>query len=106
MSKRAFRKQPGSTPQYPTLEQFDGNRRTFLGHLGAALLGALVLGDLPDLQGSKKKKPPGKKRPGDTGGKKKKGKKPPKRKPKKKPPPDDLDGMVMGLPARIDEVEQ
>ena len=43
MTKRTFRKQPRTAPRYPTLERFDGDRREFLGNLGAGLLGVLAL---------------------------------------------------------------
>ena len=110
MSKRAFRKQPGSPPKYPTLEQFDENRRTFLGHLGAALLGALVLGELPDPHGNN-----GRKRPEDPKkkGKKKDGKQQQKKKKKKQANKNPLKRprVFLGFStgnnvARIDEVEQ
>ena len=99
MTKRTFRKQPRTAPRYPTLERFDGDRREFLGNLGAGLLGVLALDGLVEL-GSKSKKPPkGKGKP--------KNKKSPKKKPKKKPPvkrpPQHMDGDVLGAPARIDE---
>jgi hypothetical protein len=46
MSKRTFRKNPQKavkTPDYPTLDEFDGGRRRFLSQIGAALLGAGTL---------------------------------------------------------------
>jgi hypothetical protein len=49
MSKRGFRsqvapaKRDNPDPKYPTLEGFDGSRRSFLGKLGMAFLGAGTL---------------------------------------------------------------
>ena len=108
MSKRMFRNRPYSTPHYPTVEQFDEHRRTFLGQLGATLLGALVLGELPDVSpepaANSRRKPPrepkgkGKKK----GGKKKKKKHAQKKRPRLRPPNVTL-GLSTGNSARIDE---
>jgi hypothetical protein len=46
MSKRLFRRTPeegSKAPTYPTLEEFDQNRRSFLWQLGAAILGSSVI---------------------------------------------------------------
>lgn len=103
MSKRAFRKRPAAPPRYPTVEQFDADRRTFLGQLGATLLGALVAVDMADPLGNN-----GRKRPDAPAKKKKKGGKKKKKKKhaqKKKPikQPRVFLGLSTGNVARIDD---
>ena len=108
MTKRTFRQRPMQQPRYPTLEQFDADRRGFLGQLGAGLLGLLVMGsktnkpDKPPAKKpptSKKKRPPSKKKRAGKKHKKKRGKRN-----KPKPPPDALLGLLLEGGARIDEV--
>ncbi len=44
MSKRLFRpRQKDDSAHYPTIEEFDQNRRTFFSHLGAVLMGSLLI---------------------------------------------------------------
>ncbi len=112
MAKRAFRKQSGSdTPRYPTLEQFDADRRTFLGQLGAALLGAAVtLSEMPGTMGNngRKRREDPKKKGKPTGGQKKKNKKKKNKKKarlKRRKRPHVYLGLSTGNTARIDETD-